>query len=104
MIVRRVMAGAFGAAEVSLQARAAADVARELELALGPRALRGPALDHAMAAVDAGRRLLDALERDGWIAATGSVPGSGWGRLGGESVAPVIVAEDEPDPLEQALA
>jgi hypothetical protein len=51
--------------------RAAARVGRESQLALGPRVLHGPALDHARAAVEAARVLLERLADDGWQSVLG---------------------------------
>ena len=78
--------------------RAAARVARESQLALGPRVLHGPALDHARATVEAARTLLEGLANEGWrsvlgvpIEAAASGPRLGWDA--------VVDRSDEFDPF-----
>jgi hypothetical protein len=101
MVLRRPAEEAW-TAEMARQGRAAAEVARQLDAALGPRVLRGVALDHATAAVESAARLLEQVARDGWPAVTGSVGGGGWGRMGADSVAPIAEASTS-DSLERAL-
>ena len=78
--------------------RAAARVGRESQLALGPRVLHGPALDHARAAVDAARQLLERLGDEGWRSVLG-VPieaAAGRSQLGWDTV---VDRTDEFDPF-----
>jgi hypothetical protein len=51
--------------------RAAARVGRDAGVALGPRTLHGPALEHAQAAVAAAGALLDGLANEGWRTVVG---------------------------------
>ncbi len=88
-------------APVAGATRAAADVARDLEAALGTRTIDGLAKAHAAGAIASAERTLERLAGDGWKALTGSVSErGGWGRLGGDAVAPDA---DLADPLERAL-
>ncbi|HEX5590808.1 MAG TPA: lysine 5,6-aminomutase subunit alpha [Candidatus Limnocylindrales bacterium] len=100
LVLRRPVPGpAFG--PVASGTRAIADVARELEASLGPRQLTGIALDHAAGCLASALRTFDRLTGEGWSALTGSGPGrGGWGRLGGDAVAP---AGDRRDPVDRAL-
>lgn len=100
LVLRRPAAGAsFGAlAEAS---RIAAAVTGELQANLAPRHLRGRAAEHAAASVAAAGRTLDLLAANGWTALTGArETGGGWGRLGGDAVAP---AAEPMDAVERAL-
>jgi hypothetical protein len=101
LVLRRPAPGSVGAADMILQARAAGDAARGLEVSLGPRDLRGTARDHLVATIVAAERLFELFARDGWSAITGPTTGLGWGRLGGESVAP---ADETAGPVERALS
>lgn len=86
---------------VSTGARAAAEVARELESALGRRVLDGLARTHAAASIEEALRTLERLATDGWTALTGAAgERNGYGRLGGEAVAP---AAEPTDLVERAL-
>lgn len=88
-------------APVSAGARAAAEVARELESSLGRRGLDGLARAHAAGSIAEALRTLERLGADGWTALTGAAgERNGFGRLGGEAVAP---AADPADPVERAL-
>jgi len=101
-LVLRRGAGGLAFAPVAAGARAAADVARELDASLGDRALAGPALDHAAGAISSAVRTLERLADEGWVAISGAaVDRGGWGQLGGEAVAPAL---DASDPVERALA
>lgn len=70
--------------QVGEATRVAARVGRDVHLALGPRRLHGPALDHARAVVQAGQLLLEGLRSVGWQAITGTGidtsdrAGAGW--------------------------
>ncbi len=77
--------------------RAAARVAREVTLALGPRVLHGPALEHARDAVTAAETLLVRLADEGWGSVLGP-PLAGGARF---PMARQTVAErsDDLDPL-----
>ena len=100
LVVRR---GARGSsfAPVAAATRAAAEVAGELVASLGHRVLAGEAQAHAAGALASAERALERLAEDGWTALTGTVPEQGgWGRLGGDAVAPDA---DQADPLERAL-
>ena len=100
--LRRAQPGSGDAAGLFSAARAAADVARELQQALGPQRLAGVALDHAGGALAAAIETIETIERDGWASVTGATPArGGWGRLGGEAVAQ---SGDPTDPVERALA
>ncbi|TAK01074.1 MAG: hypothetical protein EPO36_06535 [Chloroflexota bacterium] len=100
LVVRRGADGpSFG--PIASATRAAADVAGELEAALGRRTLNGLARDHAAEAIGSAERTLAHLARDGWTGLTGAVSErGGWGRLGGDAVTPDA---DLTDPLERAL-
>ncbi len=99
-VIRRPSAGAaFGT--VAAGAHAAADVARELDAALGPRVLDGLAREHAAGSIASAERTLERLARDGWTALTGAASERGGrGRLGGDAVVP---AADRWDPVDRAL-
>jgi hypothetical protein len=100
--LRRAQPGSGDAAGLFSAARAAADVARELQETLGPQRLAGAALDHAGGAIVAAVETIDTIEREGWAAVTGATAArGGWGRLGGEAVAH---SGDPEDPVERALA
>jgi hypothetical protein len=100
LVIRRpAAASAFGA--VAAGARAAADVARELAAALGPRHLDGIARVHAAGSIASAEATLELLARDGWSALTGaSGERGGHGRLGGEAV---VSAADHSDAVDRAL-
>ncbi|MBA3877346.1 MAG: hypothetical protein C0498_10475 [Anaerolinea sp.] len=99
LVLRRAVPGpAFGS--VAAGTGAAAEVARELDAALGDRVLDGIARAHAAGSIASAQRTLERLAEDGWAALTGAVERGGWGRLGGEAVAP---AADPADPVERAL-
>jgi hypothetical protein len=100
--LRRAQPGTGDVAGMFAGARAAADVARDLESSIGRRSLAGVALEHAERALAAATATIETVERDGWAAITGasSVRG-GWGRLGGDAVA---VTGDPADLVEAALA
>jgi D-Lysine 5,6-aminomutase TIM-barrel domain of alpha subunit len=98
LVLRRGAPGAaFG--PIADGARAAADVARELEGVLGHRVLAGLARAHAEASMASALRTLERLTVEGWGALTGATAGRGG--LGGDAVAS---AKDSPDPLDRALA
>lgn len=101
VVLRRGGPGpAFG--PVAAAARSSADVARELDGSLGPRALDGRARAHASGAIASAERTLERLGEEGWTALTGAAAErGGWGRLGGDAVAPDA---DRSDPVELALA
>jgi len=102
LILRRGLANMGEMAAAAESSRAVSEVARDLEGALGDRALGGVARDHAAGAIAAAMRTLDTIEGDGWPAITGATAArGGWGRLGGEAVAP---SSDPSDPVERALA
>ncbi|MEW5990754.1 MAG: lysine 5,6-aminomutase subunit alpha [Chloroflexota bacterium] len=100
LVLRRGAAGSsFG--PIAAATRAAADVARELEATLGRQALDGLARAHAAGSIASAERTLQRLAEDGWTALTGAASErGGWGRLGGDAVAPDA---DLADPLERAL-
>jgi hypothetical protein len=100
LVLRRGTPGpAF--APIAAATRAAADVARELETALGRRTLAGVAREHAGASIASAQRTLERLAEDGWTWVTGAASErGGWGRLGGDAVAPDA---EQADPLERAL-
>jgi hypothetical protein len=100
LVVRRGTAGpSFG--PIASATRAAADVAGELETALGSRTLDGLARAHAAGAIGSAERTLEHLAGDGWTGLTGAASErGGWGRLGGDAVTP---DGDVTDPLERAL-
>ena len=99
-LIRRGGPGsAFG--PVATASRAAADVARDLDESLGLRTLAGRARDHAAGAIASAERTLERLAEDGWTALTGAAAErGGWGRLGGDAVAPDA---DRSDAIEVAL-
>lgn len=100
--IRHTDPGSVDVAGMVSAARAAAEVARDLEGALGPRRLAGVARDHAERALVAAAQTLETIERDGWPALTGATAArGGWGRLGAEAVA---ATGDPTDPVERALA
>ena len=70
LVLRRADGGRMR--QVGEATRAAARVGREVDAALGPRALHGPALAHARDAVRAAGVLLDGLANEGWRAVIGS--------------------------------
>jgi hypothetical protein len=70
IVLRRAESGRVR--QVGEATRAAARVGREVNGALGPRALHGGALAHAQQAVAAARELLDGLANEGWRAVIGS--------------------------------
>jgi beta-lysine 5,6-aminomutase alpha subunit len=100
LVLRRGTTGPlFG--PIARATRAAADVARELEGSLGGRTLDGLARTHAAGAIASAERTLERLGEDGWTGLTGAASErGGWGRLGGDAVAPDA---DQADPLERAL-
>jgi len=100
LVLRRGAPGpAF--APVAAATRAAADVARELDAALGRRTLDGIAREHAAGSIASALRTLERLGEEGWTGLTGAASErGGWGRLGGEAVAPDA---ERADPLERAL-
>ena len=102
LILRRGLANMGEMAAAAESSRAVSEVARDLEGALGDRTLDGVARDHAAGALAAAMRTLDTIDGDGWPAITGATAArGGWGRLGGEAVAP---SSDPSDPVERALA
>ncbi len=94
VMLRRVRAG-MAPRDIVIQARAAGQVARELEDSLGPGVLGGVALAHAVAMADAGIDLLGAFERQGWSAIIGDA-GERGGHLGADSVTPLESGVLEP--------
>ncbi len=70
LVMRRAEPGRLR--QVGEATRVAARVGRDVHLALGPRRLHGPALDHARAVVQAGQLLLEGLASVGWQAVTGA--------------------------------
>ena len=70
LVMRRAEPGRIR--QVGEATRVAARVGRDVDLALGPRRLHGPALDHALAVVQAGQLLLEGLASVGWQAVTGT--------------------------------
>jgi beta-lysine 5,6-aminomutase alpha subunit len=102
LVLRRMHGGTGDPAAVAAGTRAASEVAADLAEALVEPVLRGMALEHATGAIDAALTTLEAIGSDGWLAITGATATrGGWGRLGGEAVAP----SGEPgDPVERALA
>jgi len=70
LVMRRAESGRVR--QVGDATRAAARVARDVEVALGSRVLHGPALEHARAAVIAARGLLEGLSQQGWRAVIGA--------------------------------
>jgi len=100
LVLRRGAPGpAF--APIAAATRAAADVARELDAALGRRTLDGIAREHAAGSIASALRTLERLGEEGWTGLTGAASErGGWGRLGGEAVAPDA---ERADPLERAL-
>ena len=102
LTIRRAQPGSGDATGMFQAARAAADVARDLEDAIGTQGLTGIAHDHAERALAAAAWTLEVIEREGWPALTGATAArGGWGRLGGEAVAPT---GDPTDPVERSLA
>jgi hypothetical protein len=102
LILRRGLGHVGEMAAAAESSRAVSEVAHDLEGALGDRTLHGIARDHAAGALAAAMRTLDTIEGDGWPAITGATAArGGWGRLGGEAVAP---STDPSDPVERALA
>jgi hypothetical protein len=100
--LRRAQPGTGDVAGMFAGARAAADVARDLDAAIGRRSLKGIALEHAERALGAALATIETVERDGWAAITGATSSrGGWGRLGGDAVA---VTGDPMDLVEHALA
>jgi len=86
---------------VATAARTSAEVARDLDAALGSRHLDGIARTHAAGAVASAEETLSRLAGDGWTALTGAAAELGsWGRLGGDAVA---AAAEGLDPVERAL-
>jgi hypothetical protein len=82
--------------------RMSATVADALAAATEPRALAGPALDHARATADAALRTLERLADDGWRSVIGDGPAEAADlRLGADAVAE---RSDAFDPLGQELA
>jgi hypothetical protein len=106
VVLRRPSAGAAHGpwfATVAANTRAAGEVARELDTALGPRIVDGLAREHTAGSIASAAQTLERLDRQGWEALTGATPerkGHGRNRLGGDSVAP---AADRSDPVERAL-
>jgi hypothetical protein len=100
LLLRRPAAGsAFG--QVAAGSRAMAQVAQELDSAVGPRVLDGIARVHAAGSLASAERTLERLAGEGWTALTGAAAEQGgWGRLGGDAVAP---AADRPDSVDRAL-
>jgi hypothetical protein len=100
LVLRRGAPGpAF--APIAAATRAAADVARELDGALGRGTLDGIAREHAAGSITSALRTLERLGEEGWTGLTGAAgERGGWGRLGGEAVAPDA---ERADPLERAL-
>ncbi len=102
LILRHGHPDAGEIAAVAEGSRAASDVARDLDGAFGDSVLKGIARDHAAGALVAAIRTLDTIESEGWPVLAGATAGrGGWGRLGGEAVAP---SSDPSDPVERALA
>ncbi len=102
LILRRGLAHAGGVVAAAESSRAVSEVARDLDGVLGDRALGGVAREHAAGALAAALGTLETIEREGWPALTGATAArGGWGRLGGEAVAP---GADPSDPVERALA
>ena len=102
VVLRRAQPGSGDVAGMFAAARATADVARDLDGAIGPRSLAGVALEHAENALAAALWTIDTVEREGWSALTGATSGwGGWGRLGGDAVA---ATGDPTDLVERALA
>lgn len=100
LVLRRPSAGAVFET-VAAGARAAAEVARELDATLGGRLIDGLARTHAAGSIASARATLELLARDGWTALTGAAAErGGHGRLGGDAVVP---AADGSDPVDRAL-
>src|SRR5207253_6844817 len=82
LVLRRAETGRVR--QVGEATRAAARVGREVDAAFGVRALHGPALEHAQAAVRAAQKLLGGLANEGWHAVIGTAldssarAGLGW--------------------------
>ena len=104
LVIRRPHVGvAFesGFAAVAASTHAAAQVARELDAALGRRDLTGIAREHAAGSIASATLTLERLATDGWAALTGAASEHpGRSRLGGDAVAP---AADRVDPVVSAL-
>ncbi|MBF8289531.1 MAG: Lys-AminoMut protein [Chloroflexi bacterium] len=101
LVLRRAAAGMMFD-QVAAGNRASAEVARQLDDALGSRTLDGEARRHAEGSLAAAARTLEQLGADGWAAITGATAErTGWGRLGGDAVA---LADDPIDSVERALA
>ena len=84
LVLRRAEMARVG--QVGEATRAAVRVAREVDVALGPRALHGAALQHARHSVESALALLQRIADEGWPAVLGLASASS-GRLGGEAVA-----------------
>jgi hypothetical protein len=104
LVIRRPSVGAAfgpGFESVAASTRAAAEVARELDAALGRRDLTGIAREHAAGSIASAALTLDHLAGEGWTALTGAAAERhGRARLGGDAVAP---AADRSDPVAIAL-
>jgi hypothetical protein len=95
LVLRRAEPGRV--AQVGEATRAASRVGRDVSIALGERTLHGPALEHARAAVEAARILLEGLADEGWRAVIGSpVDGSERARHGWDTV---VERSEEFDPF-----
>lgn len=101
LVLRRAEVQRVG--QVGEATRAAVRVARETELALGPRSLHGDALEHARRSVDSALALLQRIADQGWPAVLGLAAAPGAAHLGGEAVADrsedfdVLAARPDPD-------
>lgn len=84
LVLRRAEVQRVG--QVGEATRAAVRVAREVDAALGPRALHGGALEHARRSIESAHSLLQRLADEGWPAVLGLASTSS-GRLGGEAFA-----------------
>lgn len=97
LVIRRPSAAAaFGT--VAAGAHSAAEVARELDAALGPRHIDGVARAHAAGSIASAGATLERLAGEGWTALTGAASERGGrGRLGGDAVVPAANRSDSVD-------